>query len=229
MIFKDRNFLIALTVGCTMSAISYPVANILGADIQFSLLEFSAVLTSYICTILCVTLNRSNYFFGIVSTFLYSMLFYQAGLPALALFNAILVVSLIYGYWRWGPDGNPIPVTDISWSSVPGYLAFALLVGALMTGVFRILDTEVMRIDVAIAGLSAMAQLMLDNKKRANWCVWIVVNVFSIYLFVNQGLYLVAFQYVFFLGNAFVGLYAWSKSMKNSSETSKNLVDISAA
>ena len=178
-------------------------------------LEVAAVWTSYICTILCVVQWRANYYFGVVTTFLYSILFYQSGLAALATFNAVLVLSLVYGWYRWGPDGKPLPVTDVKTRNEwEGYFGFAIIVAIGMYGIYELFGTEVVQIDVLIASVSAAAQLMLDNKKRQTWIIWAIVNVFSIYLFINQGLYVVAVQYVFFLGNTVAGWFAWTKSMR---------------
>ncbi len=61
---------------------------------------------------------------------------------------------------------------------------------------------------------SILAQFLLDNKKMETWLIWTIVNVFAIYTYVNAGLSLVAFQYVFFLLNAFYGLWVWNNSRK---------------
>lgn len=210
----DKNLLIALILGSAITAICFPFAYIMNLQFEVSTLELAAVWTSFVCTILCVTQNRINFVFGIMSTFLYSILFWEAGLLALSVFNGILVLSLFYGYWRWGPDGKPIPVTNITKNSIVGYVAFSLFIGALMTGIFRVMEAEVMQLDIAIAGISATAQLMLDNKKRQTWIVWAVVNVFSIFLFYQQALYMVMFQYMFFLGNTVVAYIQWTKTME---------------
>ena len=208
----DKNLAIALVLGSVITAACFPFAYIMNLDFQISKLELAAVWTSYVCTILCVTQSRMNYIFGVVTTFLYSILFFQSGLNALAVFNGALVVSLIYGYWRWGPDGNPLPVTNVdSWV---GYALFAVVVASFMTIIFKLMGADVLVVDVLVASLSAMAQLMLDNKKRQTWIVWAVVNVFSIFLFYQQELYMVMFQYVFFLANTMFGWAAWTKTMK---------------
>lgn len=204
-------------------SISIPLAILLtGSSLVFgwflgvssSNLETIAVLTSYVCTILCVTQNRSNYYFGIVTTFLYCLLFYKSGLYAVAAFNGVLVLSLLYGWWRWGADGKPLPVTDISFESIKWYGLFGIGIAALMVGIFDLLDTAYFTVDVIVASLSAVAQLLLDNKKRQTWIVWAIVNVFSIYLFYTQELYMVMVQYIFFLANTAVGYHMWSNSVE---------------
>lgn len=73
--------------------------------------------------------------------------------------------------------------------------------------------SELNQIDVGLAVASGVAQLMLDNKKLDNWTVWAGINTVSIPFFLHNGLTLVAFQYIFFLGNTVIGHIQWKKSM----------------
>lgn len=210
-----KHFLIALVLGPTLTILSYGLTQILGWEFAFSWLEFAAVATSYACTYLCVMQSRLNYPIGIVTTFLYSILFWQWQLPALALFNLYLVFSLAYGWWRWGPDGNPIPVTSLKldvW--LLGYVGLAAGIYALLWSINTYFGHEMTTLDAVIAVLSGVAQFLLDNKKIQTWMVWAVVNVLSIYLFWVVGLGLVFIQFILFLANTLFGWYMWQKSMK---------------
>lgn len=203
--------LVYIFVGVALTTLSYLICLWSGIDIQFNWLEFMAVSTSYTCTILFTLQKRIAYFYGVISTFFLCVFFAMQGVFALAIFNGILVVSLIYGYFRWGPDGNPIPVTRIdNIKSLSGYALFFLAVAA---GFYLIVGGG-SRIDLLLASGSAMAQLMLDNKKIENWLVWIIINIFSIAFFINQGFILLAIQFAMFLVNAIVAFIRWKKDLK---------------
>lgn len=227
--------LIYIFVGVALTTLSYLVCLWAGVDIQFNWLEFMAVSTSYTCTILFALQKRIAYFYGVISTFFLCVFFGLQGVFALAIFNGILVASLIYGYFRWGPDGNPIPVTRIdNIKSLSGYALFFCVVAAgfyLIVGgtlnidfilspkiemilALQIDPLLVSKIDLLLASGSAMAQLMLDNKKIENWLVWIVINIFSIGFFINQGFFLLAIQFAMFLLNAIVAFVHWKKDLK---------------
>ena len=198
-------------VGVALTTLSYLICLMLGIDIQFNWLEFVAVSTSYTCTILFTLQKRIAYFYGVISTFFLCVLFASQGVFALAIFNGILVVSLIYGYFRWGPDGNPLPVTRIdNFKSLAGYALFFLVVAA---GFYLIVGGG-SRIDLLLAAGSATAQLALDQKKIENWLMWIVINVFSIVFFMEQGMFLLAIQFIMFLVNAIVAFIRWNKEIK---------------
>lgn len=207
-----------LTFGAAifLTGLSYLIGLGTGWVTEVSWLEVAAVGTSYWCTLLCVVQTRWNYPIGIVTTALYSILFWQYELIALSIFNLYLTGSLIYGWFRWGPDENSRPVTDLplsSWATL-GYLGAGILIALGYLLVYRYFSAPVLWVDVGVASLSGVAQLLLDNKRRQTWIIWGVVNIFSIWLFWQSALYLVMLQYLFFLGNTVFGWIMWSKNMK---------------
>lgn len=214
------NILTGSLIGFGLTILSYFVAHIAGwiniEDINH--LEAFAVWTSYLCTWLCVKQTRLNYPIGIVTTFAYSILFWQFGLTALAIFNLYLVFSLTYGYIVWGSDENTKPVTYSGPLSYLGYIFVAAAIYFILVIIHGILGQEIGVIDIWLSVASGVAQFLLDRKKIENWIIWIGVNIFSIGLYFNTGLYIVAFQYAFFLANAFYGYYSWKKTMKSEIE-----------
>lgn len=198
-----------------LTAVSYGVAVAAGWTTFAALnpLEVAAVFTSYICTIMCVYQTRWNYPVGVVTTFLYSWLFFQWEMYAVAVFNLYLVFSLAYGWFRWGPDTNTRPVSRIK--DRVGWLIYAAVgaaILALLLAVNAVFGVTITRTEIAITVLSGVAQFMLDNKKIENWIVWAVVNVASIWFYFQGELYLVALQYVFFLFNTGLGFARWRSS-----------------
>lgn len=205
-----------IVIATILTGLSYLVADWAGwaklEDINY--LEAFAVWTSYVCTWLCVHQTRWNYPIGIVTTFAYSILFWQFELFALALFNLYLVFSLAYGYWRWGSDVDTRPVTRLTGWSFLNYGLIAAIIYGLLYAINTLLGNEMGIMDVVLAVASGVAQFMLDNKKLENWVLWILIDIASIWLYFTTGLFIVAFQYLFFLLNAFYGYYEWNKSMK---------------
>ena len=209
----------SIVLAVVLTALSYGIGLWMGWILALDWLEVFAVFTSYSCTWLCTRQSRWNYPIGIITTAAYSVLFYQWGMLALAVFNLYLVFSLIYGWFRWGSDDNTRPVTRIPLKWYAGYGA----IGLAILGLFLLANllfnpaglAGLNPIDVGLAVASGVAQLMLDNKKYPTWYVWMSVNIVSIPFFISSGLYLVAFQYVFFLGNCFIGLYQWKRSMSD--------------
>lgn len=179
---------------------------------SLSYLEVFAVFTSYVCTIMCVYQTRWNYPIGVLTTFLYSWLFFRWEMYAVAVFNLYLVFSLTYGWFRWGPDERTKPVSSIRGAWWLGYAAIGLAIWGMLLGVNAAFNASITGTEIAITVLSGVAQFMLDNKKLENWLIWACVNVLSIWFYFHGGLYLVALQYLFFLLNTAYGFYMWRKS-----------------
>lgn len=214
----QRYILESIILALILTTLSYAVGIYMLWITELNWLEVFAVFTSYSCTWLCTRQSRWNYPIGVITTAAYSILFWQWGLPALALFNLYLVGSLIYGWFRWGPDGKtrPVTLTEPVWYLGYGALGLAIL-GLFLCANLLFNPTGIAAlnpVDVGLAVASGVAQFMLDNKKLETWFVWASVNIVSIPFYLSTGLTLVAFQYIFFLVNTGIGFLAWRKSMQ---------------
>jgi nicotinamide mononucleotide transporter len=214
----QRKILESLGIALVLTTLSYVVGVQLEWITEVNWLEVFAVFTSYSCTWLCTRQSRWNYPIGVVTTASYSLLFWQWGMPALATFNLYLVFSLIYGWFRWGADGNTRLVTTIQPVWLIGYAGLGLGILALFLAANLAFNPDGLvglnPIDVALAVASGVAQFMLDNKKLENWTLWALINVVSIPYFISTGLYFVAFQYVWFLLNTAIAHRSWKHTMK---------------
>lgn len=219
----------SVVLAVLLTALSYGVGLWMGWIVALNWLEVFAVFTSYSCTWLCTRQSRWNYPIGVITTAAYSILFYQWGMLALAIFNLYLVFSLIYGWFRWGSDDDTRPVTNIEPKWYLGYGAFGLVVLGLFLLANMLFNpaglTALNPIDVGLAVASGVAQLLLDNKKLQNWALWAGINIVSIPFFLHSGLTLVAFQYVFFLANTVIGHVQWKKTMPKTPPTEQDVVD----
>lgn len=211
-----KNVAIGSIGGAFLTLLSFLVADLVGwMDFEsINGLEAFAVFTSYLCTWLCSQQTRWNYPVGIITTLAYSILFWQQDAFALSIFNGYLVLSLSYGFWRWGSDKDTRPVTKVKGWWHLGYVGLALVIYLLLAVVHAIMGQEMGLIDVLLAVASGVAQFLLDNKKLENWLVWIAINIVSIPYFLAIKLPLVAFQYVFFLAHAVYGYFEWRKHLK---------------
>lgn len=207
----------SIAIAVVLTTLSYGVGLWMGWIVTLNWLEVFAVFTSYSCTWLCTRQSRWNYPIGVITTAAYSILFWQWAMPALAIFNLYLVGSLIYGWFRWGSDDNTRPVTRVPREWYAGYGAIGLVILGLFLLANLIFNpaglTALNPIDVGLAVASGVAQLLLDNKKLENWTLWAGINIVSIPFFIHSGLTLVAFQYIFFLANTYIGHNAWRKTM----------------
>ena len=211
----DRNSIVSLVQAFAFAAvalgISWLAVYFIAGPIVVSALELSAVFTSYACTFLFVLQKRIAYIVGVITTTLWSILFFTSGIPGLAMFNLYMIFSLAYGYWRWGPDTNSLEVdATIDKRDIINYTLIALGISALMVSVAAIFNWQITLLDFILTVFSGVAQIALDNKRKWNWYIWIFVNIISLWFFWNEGFMFVFVQYIYFLGNAIFALKVWN-------------------
>lgn len=178
--------------------------------------EVLAAFTSFSCTWMCVHQTRWNYPMAVISTMLLAYVFWEANLLASAALNIYLIPTVIYGWFIWGSDKNTRPVLPLEPRMIPVYILFT---GGAYVGAWAIvnyLGGEMAALDSWLLIGSIFAQFLLDRKRRPTWIVWIIVDVVSIYVYFQAGLYLLALQFFFFLLNAFYGWFMWTKTMEKS-------------
>lgn len=178
-----------------------------------NLWEVAATFASFSCTYMCVMQTRWNYPMAVVSVMLLAYVFWQADLLASAILNVYLLPTVIIGYFMWGKDSNTKSVEHVRWNILPVYALFT--VGAYLGawGIVHYFGGELAALDSWLLIGSIFAQFLLDRKKIETWMVWISVNIVSIYVYFESGLYLLAIQFFFFLLNAVFGYYKWWRSM----------------
>lgn len=183
-------------------------------DATFNGLETASVFFSFACTWLCTRQVRFNYVLAVVSTTLLSITFWQAGLYGSMMLNLYLIPTVIYGWFIWGKDANPKPVQHVQWKTIPVYLGVTAVVwyGALL--IIEGFGGRMAALDGWLLVGTILAQFLMDRKKLENWLVWIAVNVVSIYVYLNAGLYLLAIQFSLFIINAMIAWYQWNKTMQ---------------
>lgn len=177
--------------------------------------EVASVFFSFACTWLCTRQVRFNYVLAVLSTALLAYTYWRAGLYGSMALNVYLVPTVIYGWFVWGHDASPRPVEHVQLKRLAGYLLATGLtwVGAL--GIITMFGGKMALLDGWLLVGTVLAQFLLDRKKLETWIVWAVVNVVSIYVYWQAGLYLLSLQFVAFLINAVYAWFQWRKSMNH--------------
>lgn len=181
---------------------------------SFDTVEFMAVWTSFICTLLCVYQSRWNYPVGVISTAFLSYSFYSVGLIGSMVLNLYLIPTLVYGWFVWGEDKNTKPVEHVKLKNLIWYALVTLAVYAGAMAIIAYFGGRLPRWDSICLVGSVLAQFLLDRKKIETWYVWAVVNVVSIVLYFHFGLYLIGMQFILFLMNTTYGYVSWRSTMK---------------
>lgn len=161
-----------------------------------------------------------NWFFGVITVLLYSVIFFNTKLYADMGLQGVFLVFQFYGLYQWcyGNKGKkPLTIQVMSQST---YFSFSLIAITLFFIISFILkyntDSTTIYPDAAITSFSLIAQWMMSKKYLQHWILWILIDVFSICLYINKGLYLTAVLYSIFMLLCVKGYYQWKENMNRS-------------
>lgn len=167
---------------------------------------------------------------GIVSVFLYMILFYQIQLYSDVIEQVYYLGASIYGWWFWsrskstegkalGMGFSPRRVLLLT-ACLTVVLSF--LVGQLIAQIHNLLPrlfpapASFPYLDALTTVMSFVAMWLMARKRTESWFYWIIVNVIGIGLYYAKDVKLVALLYVILLVLAFRGLVEWRRSQPSS-------------
>lgn len=151
---------------------------------------------------------------AIVASALYFFVFRRAALYGEAALQLMFIAVSVWGWWQWRygrqADGHKLVVRDLSTRA--GWTLGLLTLGAwplLGAWLAARTDSDVPYADALATVLSVAGQWLLGRKYVQNWPVWVVVNAFSVGLFVVKALWLTALLYAVFVALSVIGWRAW--------------------
>lgn len=156
---------------------------------------------------------------GIINTGIYVYITIKVGLYADMGVNMYYTAVSIYGWYYWlntdSEKENQIPVTKNSFrenlfSAVLLFGSFGLLVYILRS----FTDSTVPVWDATTTAFAIVGMWLMARKKLESWIAWILTDLISIPLYFYKGLVLTSFQYFVFTAIAFMGYFAWKKSLE---------------
>lgn len=212
MIKTKRYITEAFVLATVITAILLFLTGVVAKQ-EINWIETASVYFSFACTWLCTRQVRFNYVLGVVSTTLLVITFAQAGLYGSMVLNVYLIPTVIYGWFIWGKDTSPRPVERVKPKNMAFYLLFTAITWVGAYFIITSFSGKMVPLDGWMLVGTVLAQFLLDRKKVETWIIWILVNIVSVYVFFESGLYLLAAQFVLFLANAVFAYFQWKKSM----------------
>ncbi len=178
-----------------------------------AILEWTAATLGVINIALLIWRSVLNYPFGIAMVALYIFVFWEERLYAEAGLQVFFILAQAYGWWAWlkvGDEENRVPVRWLdNFSRLVWVVATAAISLNLGWGMHRFTDATMPYADSAIAGASVAAQLLLAFRRIENWVLWVLIDIGSIALYINRGLYPTAGLYGGMLVMSLIGLREW--------------------
>ena len=183
--------------------------ELLGAILGFAYIFFS------------IRQNILTWPVGLLTSALYTWVFFDSKLYADMGLQIYYVVISIYGWYEWvrgkptSSNSNEMLKISRITMSLGRILALAsLVIFMVMWYVLRnYTDSPVPFADSLATSLSIVATWMLARKILEHWLVWIFVDAFSIGLFCYKGLHPTVILFVVYTFMAVVGFIEWRKEL----------------
>jgi len=157
---------------------------------------------------------------ALISTGIYTWLFWEVTLPFHTALNAYYLLMAIYGWFKWQvqPAGQVAvqswPVSrHISWIFLLIILSLVLSQIASM-----VLDADHLYLDAFITVFSVYTTVLVAHKVLENWLYWMVINTFASFLYFLKDMPLTGTLFIGYLGFAIYGYVHWKKPLKVSDE-----------
>lgn len=155
---------------------------------------------------------------ALLSTALYTSLFWQVSLPFQSALNVFYMIMAVYGYYQWHgglQSQQPRVIQSMIWWHhlllVPGVLALAWLFAELASSQF---SNAYLHLDASIHLLSVVTTFMVAHKLLQNWVYWFFINIASAYLYWQSGLILSACLFAGYVGFSVYGYLRWRQQWK---------------
>ena len=182
-------------------------------DETILLIEYAAALLGLVNIALLIFRNVWNFPFGMAMVALYILVFYEERLYAEAGLQVFFFAAQGWGWWLWLRVGGEDSRVPVRWLDNPSRAVWLAVTAALSLNLgwvmHRFTDAVMPYADAGIAGASVAAQILLAFRRIENWLVWIVIDIASIALYLNRGLYPTAGLYGGFLVMSLFGLKEW--------------------
>lgn len=187
-----------------------------------SLLGLTASITGMITVVLVAKGRISNYYFGVINVFLYGFIAFQSQFYGEVMLNWVYYLPLQFvGFYIWTRNKNEEGVDEVNvarLSTRRRVMWFFLSIGGIIGYGFFLkwLNGNLPFFDSTSTTLSVIAQYLMIRRVKEQWIVWIVIDIVSIYMWVdiylNTGNSLsMVIMWSAYLVNAIYGWYNWSK------------------
>jgi len=169
------------------------------------------------CVWLVVREHTLNFPIGLANNVFFVVLFWNARLYADVGLQVVFFALGVFGWWNWcfgGKDKGELVVTKTNKTEWVIILFFVVLGVWGLRQLLILVNGAAPFWDAMTTILSLVAQYLLCQKRYENWFFWITVDLICVPLYISRGLPLTAFLYGTFLILCLMGLWQWSRSLK---------------
>ena len=178
--------------------------------------EVVAVALGIIYVILATRQNIWCWPCAIVSTALFTWIFFDEGLYQQAVLQIFYIAMGVYGWRQWlrgGEGGAPLDVSN--WPARRHVVVIAATAGlTAITGwlVARYTSTALPYLDAFTTWGSVAATLLMTRKVLECWVYWFIIDILIVVLTIRSGIPTTSVLYAVYVIMAVVGFISWRRS-----------------
>jgi nicotinamide mononucleotide transporter len=181
-------------------------------------IEIVGAILSLIYLYLSIKQRVSLWFYGIISSLFYIVVFFQSKLYADMSLQFYYVIISIYGWINWKKgnteSGKELPATRIT----KKYILISIIAIGLIYLIYYIIlakftDSTIPNSDAFVGALSIIGTWMLAKKFIENWLVWIAADALCVGLYIYKSLYPTVILFIIYTVMAVVGYWQWKKTI----------------
>lgn len=128
------------------------------------------------------------------------------------------IIVSFYGIYKWKKHTDTQDDIQVQYLPIHrsiGYIVIgALFATALSFGIAYYTDAAHPFLDAMTSVFSVIATYLLVHKYIETWVLWIIIDVFYVYLYFDTSAPLFSLLYLIFTGMAVLGLVQWSSKFK---------------
>ncbi|WP_068621264.1 nicotinamide riboside transporter PnuC [Paenibacillus tuaregi] len=202
----------------TLVAVGFTIAS------KDSLFGFTVFITGVLCVVLAAKGSLMSYVFGMYNTVGYAYLAYTNGLFGEVMLNVFFFVPMnVIGFYMWknNRQGGKLSMRQMKLKGLLLVTGVCVLSSLLLgLGLSFIRGQNSPYIDAITTVLSIVATFLMVRRFKEQWLVYIVLNMFTVVLWVIRMLegsadgLLMIVMWSAYLINAGYGYYNWNKGAK---------------
>jgi nicotinamide mononucleotide transporter len=176
--------------------------------------EIAAVAFGIAYILFAIRERRDCWIAGGISTAIYAVVFFDAGLPMQAVLQLVYVAMSIYGWLAWGRDAgkSPPPASLGFRMHLLALFGIAIATAVSVPLVARFAPGALPLADSLGAWASLYATWLLACRYIDTWPWWVVIDAGLATLFASQGLWPTAALYLAYSLLAVAGWKSWRQS-----------------
>ena len=177
-------------------------------------LEIIAVVFALLYLFFAMQQNILCWYAAFISTFIYTVIYWDVSLYMQSLLNIYYLLMAIYGWFSWK---NKLEIDDnyvVAWSYKNHFIVILIILFLTVISGLFLKDTDAVYpfLDSFTTWASVITTFMVAQKVLSNWLFWVVINFIAIFLNFDRQLYLTVALLVSYQFISIYGYYQWRKS-----------------